>query len=383
MANILDYLDWRGDLSLSVSPFNEVDGLILSELAYLDLTQILDGKPRPQLSLYEVRQAYEALGREQKLILNDPKPLLLRAAASKRFGNMRLGAYIDEVDPERELQLSAVTFFLEDGTACVSYRGTDSSIVGWREDFNFSYQNHTAGQIGAVRYLEAVADATKTLPLRISGHSKGGNFAVYAAAFCRQDIRDNRILHVYSHDAPGFNREVAHAPEIQHILKKTDVIIPESSMVGILLSTKKEKQLVKSSGSGLYQHNPYTWQTLGTHFENAEERTGSSLFMDETLHRWLDSLDTEQRADFVRAVFDSMESSGATNMHELRTRPMTSLNAIVNAVKTMDPELQRSAGEALKKLAAVWSDTMRADLLRYLEKLGIDILPGSKEALEK
>ena len=41
MANLLDYLDWRGDLTLDKSPFNEVDNLILAELSFVDFKDIV------------------------------------------------------------------------------------------------------------------------------------------------------------------------------------------------------------------------------------------------------------------------------------------------------------------------------------------------------
>ena len=33
MANVFDYLAWRGDLPFSAAPFNAVDSLILSRLS--------------------------------------------------------------------------------------------------------------------------------------------------------------------------------------------------------------------------------------------------------------------------------------------------------------------------------------------------------------
>ena len=378
MANILDYIDWRGDLNLKEDPFNEVDGLIMSELAYLDLDGILTADPLPQMSLTEVCEHYLALGIDQSHLVNNPGPLLMKAAKCKRFGSLMLGGYINHIDRERELQLAALSVFWEDGTICAAFRGTDDSIVGWREDFNFSYQDHTAGQAEAVAYLNRMADADKGL-IRVCGHSKGGNFAVYAAAFCEGEVREKRILHVYANDAPGFRKELAETPQIQSVLGKTEVIIPESSLIGILLSTKKEKKIIRSSASGLEQHNPFTWQVLGPCFETADSRSAASLFMDETLHRWLDELSEQQRADFVHAIFDSMESAGALTFHELKTEPVATANAILSALRQMNPELQRSAFATLRKLAAAGGGALRDELLSALLRRGIDILPGGHE----
>lgn len=381
MANILDYIDWRGDLNLRDASFNEVDGLIMAELAYLDLGEILSEDPRPQMSLTEVCEHYLALGIDQSHGVNDPGPLLRKAAKCRRFGSLMLGGYINHIDPERELQLAALSIYWEDGSVCAAFRGTDDSIVGWREDFNFSFQDHTAGQTEAVAYLKRLGE-TFDGPIRVCGHSKGGNFAVYAAAFCGSELRERRILRIYANDAPGFRKELAKTLQIQSILGKTAVVIPESSLIGILLSTKKEKKIIRSSASGLEQHNPYTWQVLGPCFEAADSRSASSLFMDETLHRWLDELDDQQRADFVRAVFDAMESSGALTLHELKAEPVATANAILSAIRNMDPELQRSAFASLRKLAAAGGGTLRDEILSALVRHGIEILPGSREKTE-
>lgn len=381
MANILDYIDWRGDLNLRDASFNEVDGLIMAELAYLDLGEILSEDPRPQMSLTEVCEHYLALGIDQSHGVNDPGPLLRKAAKCRRFGSLMLGGYINHIDPERELQLAALSIYWEDGSVCAAFRGTDDSIVGWREDFNFSFQDHTAGQTEAVAYLKRLGE-TFDGPIRVCGHSKGGNFAVYAAAFCGSELRERRIQRIYANDAPGFRKELAKTLQIQSILGKTAVVIPESSLIGILLSTKKEKKIIRSSASGLEQHNPYTWQVLGPCFEAADSRSASSLFMDETLHRWLDELDDQQRADFVRAVFDAMESSGALTLHELKAEPVATANAILSAIRNMDPELQRSAFASLRKLAAAGGGTLRDELLSALNRHGIEILSGSREKTE-
>lgn len=365
MANMMDYLSWRGDLSLAVSPFNDVDGLILAELSYLNMDGVLTPELRPQLSLAEVCARYLELGNQQPPVVNNPRPLLLRAAETRRFSGMKLGGYINLVDPSRELQLAALSLFLEDGSICAAFRGTDNSIVGWREDFNFCYQDHTAGQAGAVAYLNRLADAADG-PIRVCGHSKGGNFAVFAAAFCRPSLRETRICRVYANDAPGFQQELAQSPEIQSVLEKTEVIIPESSLIGILLSTKKEKQIVQSNAEGLYQHNPFSWQVLGARFVAADSRSAASLFMDETLRRWMESLNGQERADFVQAVFGAMESSGAMTLHEMKLEPVSTANAIIGAVREMDPALQRSAFATLGKLAAAGGGALRDELMKLL-----------------
>lgn len=366
MANFLDYLDWRGDLSLQQSPFNEVDALILSELSYLNLDGILESDFTPQMDLKEIAEAYERLEKKPYLAANDPKPLLLRAASSRRFSRVKLGGYFSELIPARSVQLAALCFFLDDATVCVAYRGTDNSLVGWREDFSFCYQTHTEGQLGAAAYLERVGAAISA-PLRVCGHSKGGNLAIYAAAFSSL-LREGRVLGVYANDAPGFRPELADTPEIRATLEHSVVVIPESSLIGILLDTKQEKTIVRSSSYGLNQHNPYFWQVRGAHFELADSRSAYSLFMDETIRRWIDGLDSEQRASFITALFDSLESSGALTLSELKAAPVATAGAVLSAVRQMSPEQQHGAFAILKKLASAGGGALRVELRRMLER---------------
>ena len=325
MANILDYLDWRGDVTLEEKEFNEVDNLILSELAYADMDGIA---PSPEeggtMPLSEIWHIYQEKGTDQSYLVNNPKRLLERAASSARFGGLQLGRYVNEVDHAREIQFSAVTFYLPDGTAYVAYRGTDNTIVGWREDFNICYLNETPGQAQAVAYLNSIAEETDC-PLRVGGHSKGGNLAIFAAAFCEP---------------------------------KVDLILPESSVVGILLTNDAQRRVIKSSANGPLQHDPYTWQVMGPAFVPADGLSNASLFMNEALGKWIGGLNEEQKKILVSAVFDSLDASGAQTLAEMNANKWVSYNAVLKAVREMAPEMQKEVWGILMSLATVSRDVL-------------------------
>ena len=287
MGTILDYLAWRGDLDFAVSPFNEVDNLILAELAYTKMETIVPGIDDAEtVPIRDICSAYERMQYRVEGNANDAYPLLRSAAATLRFADIRAGAYVNKIDAEKNIQFAAVCFYLPDGSSYVAYRGTDNTLVGWREDFTIAYLSETPGQYEAVRYLERIAARTQG-PLRVGGHSKGGNLAIYASAFCSKAAGE-RILTVYSNDGPGFNRSVVDSPEYGDVLDKVCLIIPESSLIGILLSNKDEKKIVKSTANGMQQHYPYTWEVLGKNFVEAEGQSQASLFLDETLDRWVE-----------------------------------------------------------------------------------------------
>jgi hypothetical protein len=368
MADILSYLDWRGDLSFKERPFNDVDNLILSELAYLDMTGIVPGPGEEGImALRDVYPAYVQMGYDQSCMPNDPKYLASAAARSQRFGEIRLWRYVDEIDRERQIQFAAVTCFLPDGSIYVAYRGTDHSLVGWREDFNTSFMNETPGQFLAASYLNDVMAVTQG-PVMVGGHSKGGNLAVYAAAFCDVAYR-GRISIVYSNDGPGFNEKITETPEYRAVLPKVQLTIPESSVIGIIMDNKHASRIVRCSSSNwVEQHNPYSWQVNYQGFELAEAQSVSSRFLNSALDQWISSLTDEEKVIFVNAVFDSMEASGAATLEDLIEDKRASYNAIVKAARELDPEIQKSVVETLKKLGRAGTDVALGDAKKAFEQ---------------
>lgn len=332
--NMLDYLQWRGDIPFSACGLNEVDNLIFSSLAYLDLGGLVSADGSVSLTLSSLFEAYSRTGRAQNE--NSPdRPVLLKAAAeSVRFRDVALCRYINEIDTDKQIQFSAVTFRYLPDAAYIAFRGTDQTIVGWREDFNMSFLHKTPGQNAAAAYVNQIAAA---LPgrLTVGGHSKGGNFAVYAAAFC-DPAAGARIERVYSNDGPGFRQEITADERYLAILPKTEKIIPESSLVGILLSGKEDRRVVKSSAKGMAQHNPFTWCVMGAAFEEADERTKSSIFMDDTLSKWVASLSDDDLKTMFDAIFDSLDASGVKTLKDLQNNPFATYTAFLKAISKVD-----------------------------------------------
>ena len=386
MGTMLDYIAWRGDLSFRDDAFNEVDNLILSELAYTKMEEIVDGPESGRtVTLPEICAACERLGRSAEGNANDPYPLLRAAAAAPRFASIRAGAYVNIIDEERDIQFSAVSFHLEDGTLYVAFRGTDNTIIGWREDFTISYLKETPGQYEAVRYLERAAAGAEG-PLLVGGHSKGGNLAVYAAAFCNAQTRA-RIVTVYSNDGPGFNHDVVEKETYREILPRVSLFIPEASIIGILLFNKEEKTVVRSNAAGARQHDPYTWEVLGKRFVTVESQTTTSLFLDETLDRWVEGLDRDQISALVSVIFDSMEATGAQTLTELRRKRWHSYRRILQSLQKTDPAVQKTVMEMAKKLIASGRDVLREDtqstLQEWLSGLGAAVTDrGDRERKE-
>ena len=364
MPNMLDYIAWRGDLGFESSALNEVDSLIFSELAYIKMDGIAPESDGETVTLRELERLYRAAGYDQSFLVNDPYHTLASAALSARFGGIRVGRYVNRVEHDSQVQFSAATFFLPGGDVFVAYRGTDNTTVGWREDFNMNFLSVTPGQAQAAEYLNAAFGAAKG-GVYVGGHSKGGNFAVYAAAFANHPEKAERLRAVYSFDGPGFNRAVAEKEEYAAVLPKITKIVPESSIIGMLLITREPITPVKSEAKGIQQHNPYNWQLLGANFLRAEAVTGT--FADEALKKWCDSLNENQWRCLCDAVFGALDASGATTLYEINSNKLTNYNAIARALFSTDKTVYKGFTEAVKLLAVSGKDAVIDSTRRKLE----------------
>lgn len=360
MSNFLDYLKWRGDLSFARDPFNEVDNLVLSELAYIDFSPVT-GEPGNGVTL---REAYRIMSegniKTELNLSHDPWPLLEAAAGTERFGNIICDYYINIIDQETTMQFSSTVFILGEMNSFVAFRGTDDTLVGWREDFLTYYQSQNAGQTESVEYLNHIMSELDG-DVILGGHSKGGNLAIFGGAFCDEGYR-KRIRRIYSNDGPGFNDSVTNTSEYRDVLEKVELIIPESSIISLILSNKPDRVIIQSSvNGGVQQHNPYTWEVEGSKFVRADEQSKDSIFVDEHLTRWVDSMDMKEKEHLVTAFFDAMESTGAETLGELPDGKLKMNIALHRAMKKMDITVQEDVKNALKKFASSYLEVKKEE----------------------
>ena len=278
--NIFDYLEWRGELPMNQCPFNEVDNLILCQLAYAKFDGILPDKFNHSMELKQAAEMYDKMKSEDAVLFDnkDGECFYRLLISSERFSSMKICGYVNHVDADEQKQFSAMTFGLNDGTYYVAYRGTDNTLVGWKEDLNMSFMSPIPAQEEAVRYLERAAKELPGRPkFRVGGHSKGGNLAVYASQFCSDRTR-RYILDVYNNDGPGFRKE------FKSLAERIHTFVPQSSIVGMLLEYEEPYTVIHSSSiSGILQHNPFTWEVLGPRFVYEEDTDKFSQYIDRTL----------------------------------------------------------------------------------------------------
>ena len=336
MANMVDYLAWRGDIPFETAPWNEIDGLLIATLSYLDF----HGGRDPKGWTLEEMARIDLLLEGSSPSYPARKTAFASMAASERFRGCRLHHAIAMTDQEIGMQFSALCLDLPDGTTCVAFRGTDNTIVGWREDFNMAYTTRVPAQEAAILYLARAAALSKR-PLRLIGHSKGGNLAVYAAAFSKKKVQD-RIESIWSYDGPGMNRETSQSEGYLRIKEKIHSYIPQTSIIGLLMDYFEPYTVVRSNAGGISQHEPMTWQIYGPRFETLESVDQTAVVVRDTLHEWLQNSTPEQRADFVDALFGMVETTKATRVSDLTGEKLKSLLTILGSRREVDPETRKA-----------------------------------------
>ena len=346
---LLDYLKWRNDVSFDVSSFNDVDNVILSCLAYTDFGELLSEHNK----IYSIEETFKLFCekhslqevRESKQFLERVPLLFEDMVVGDRYKGTRIGYYKDVLEKETIKQFAAVVFFLPDGTNYIAFRGTDSTITGWKEDFLMSCSSDTEGAKEAVAYLNEVAKNIEG-DLILGGHSKGGNFAMYASIFCDEEVKE-RITKVYNNDGPGFRDEIIYTDEYKKAVPKICNIIPQTSIIGQLLSNYGKYTIIKSNATGIFQHDALTWEPTKDRFISSE-LDDFSKFVKVALGTWLKELDDETRQSVVSTVFSMIEETEAETFKEfgdsLFKNSKIILKELVNLPKEKREELMTAMG---------------------------------------
>lgn len=354
MANICDYLEWRGDLSFEERPFNEVDALILSCLSYLDLASCLDSEStsiKTACQRFLERFAHEPISNHVMSLATLGDDFVAPLMSSTRFGECKLRNFVDKKNESRSLQFAAVTIDLPCGDSFVSFRGTDLSLVGWREDFMLSFAISDAQRMahsylkqelkrcaakssqfvggfsqnkqGSLRNLFSKTDFTarRGPSVYVGGHSKGAALATYASTLQNKKYL-SLIQAVFSFDGPGMTQELSQVSPTQVLDKRYVRIQPAYSVVGQLFDVPEEpRTYVVSSGDGIMQHDPVTWQVLKDSFVQADGLDAEAKLVVDVIDQWLKGLSLDNRRVLTEELFEILAAGGATSFSELTTTP--------------------------------------------------------------
>jgi len=378
LANIIDYIDWRGDLDFCASPFNEIDAVILCQITYLDFEGLIPAEfCKKGVTLKQIAQSLSAAPdvedrRDTGALINrETFDLFIKAANSNRFGKIEASGFVNKIDLQKEEQFAAATFRIKkaisngrlvknmaskkicNGTpdVFIVYRGTDDTIVGWKEDFNLGYKETVPAQQDALCYLENAASFFKG-KISIAGHSKGGNLAIYAAVNAGRKIQ-NRLLTVYNNDGPGFSEDFFKTDEYLGIRQKIRSFFPQLSIVGMLFCHDTGYTTVESDNKGLYQHDPFSWHTKAVNFVQEEDTTEQSKFIASTVNQWIQELPTEEREIFIEAIFSVLNSTKAKTNSELGSNIFSSAKTMFKSYSMLSPQTRNTVGKVLQLLLKV------------------------------
>ncbi len=360
-GTLIEYLAWRGDLTFDQSPWIEIDGVIAAVISYANLGEnelVFESGRTLRLSdlaeedLLE-RYPQEGLGDSAKT----RSRFLEALARSRRFQGITVLDQVNDLDPGRNIQFSATTMDVPGVGAVVAFRGTTPSLVGWKEDFMMSYVTPIPAQTAALAYLKRTAENTAG-PLYLTGHSKGGNLALYSAAHTDPAVQD-RLAAVYSFDGPGLDDDTIASEGYKRIEPLIRSFVPSGSVVGMLMNYYPKYRVVQSNSFSILQHDPFKWKMLGRFFLAAEKVSNASQILDQALHEWLKSCTAQQRELFVTVIFSLLakKQSGEDAAEE------------ENLLKNADEESKRMIRKMINKLIGIhagisWDTNILKPLVR-------------------
>ncbi|MGT2755946.1 DUF2974 domain-containing protein [Streptococcus ovuberis] len=386
MPNLLDYLETSQHDSFYDQPINRLDILALTELSYLPFDHLVayPFNLEQACRLDELARAFKERFTEGypplSLVTKERLKLLERISSSKRFKHIKAFGYINDYNVELQKQFAAICYQFLPQKFLTVFRGTDDTLIGWKEDFYMSFMPEIPAQRSASRYLQKLI---KTLPgeYTIAGHSKGGNLAVYASSK-QEHFLQEQITAVYSFDAPGLHESTLVSPGFNAIQDKLCTIIPQGSIVGLMLEPPKEAQIVKSNAIGFQQHICFTWEIIGNDFKMVDQLTDDSLQLDQALKNWTSSLTSEELRQFFDLFFDTFIEAGIYRFSDITVNTLDKLQKINSLHKKRTPTERQLMDRIVRLLIEtrfqIWKDNQlqstvqrKEEFLHFLENLSL------------
>lgn len=331
--NILDYIDWRGDIEIEYDGFNEVDNLIFSRLSYLPFEKL---NYFNKLTIKELYYKILDSNLSTNSFLHSQDINLLRAMAlSKRYKNIIITNFNFIREKKEELQFCALTFILPNNYIYIAYRGTDNTLVGWKEDFDMTYKDFIPSQQLALTYLNNTSTFFKKI--YIGGHSKGGNLAMYASIYTKESVK-NKIIKIFNNDGPGFLENIVNSIEYKSIKSKICTFIPQTSIVGKLLNNTSNYTVIKSDESFVYQHDPYSWIIKKDSFIYLSDTDKGSKIINKVTSKWIATASLEEREKVINLCYNILTKNNFNTLDDIKNNKFDSIKKIYNEYKNMTKE---------------------------------------------
>ena len=370
LKGIIDYIKEYGEFDFNSLRYNDVDGLILSQFSYLKFDNMVSEAEAngPDVTLAELskREDINQLFSDERYARNNRR-LFKAMAASKRFGDMRLNHYISLHDDDGAMQFSAITCVTNDDIIRIAFRGTDETMIGWKEDFNMSFEETIPSQHKALEYLNYIAQNLQGT-MSLCGHSKGGNIAVYATVMCSPKVYE-RIYRVNNYDGPGFTAEFIENADARRLEEKVHKLVPHSSIIGMLFQNSEDYEVVTSKKFGILQHDPFNWIVTGDDFDRLKDLPAYIKIKNASINEWAENMDrNDQCMQFVNILFDVITTAQISDMNDFKLRDILTVSKnFLDAIEEMDDENK----ELMKKL---FRDLIEAFISQVKTQSGISIL---------
>lgn len=364
--NLLAYAEKTLHQPISDLPLGPVDFCLLNELAYLPFDALADyhGGFEQGISLAQLNQEFKndkSLRANWFLATPQRLKLLELMALSNRFSSVRLSKYRALQDQEEEVQFAALTLVIPGVLRQVIFRGTDDSLVGWQEDFHLASQDDIPAQSLALRYLTQALRVPSLVPTIVSGHSKGGHLAIYAASRLEDPGLQDELDRVLAFDSPGFASAFLEDAGYQRLLPKIHEYLPVDSQVGRLMFKSHPRTFVASGSFGIMQHFIFYWRAdeEAGDFQRVEAASKNSDRLERVIHSWLDRHSSDEIRLVVDTCFGLAMGQGYSSLLDVGQNFLSFVQTMREAAKTLDPQTAQTVQDALGDFVVLWRQDAR------------------------
>ena len=343
MGNLITYVQQYGAQTFEDKSLTDVDVLVLTEIAYLPFDEIVPKSfdVTEAISLEQLGKEFETIKEKEHennpfMITSERIELLEVVSKSQRYKEIKVFGFLNDIDDERTKQFAAVCYQWEEDKRWIIFRGTDETLIGWKEDFMMTYSDLIPAQTDAIEYLKKQAE-TFSGTLNVSGHSKGGNLSLYASAMQDEAVQ-NRIEKIYCWDSPGVHRSILGTEGYQRVVSKAKRYIPQDSIVGLMLESQVPYHIIESQGSGISQHSALMWNIEEDHFVELTELTRNSQLTDQTFKQWTEVVSDEDLKLFFDTFFELFFEMGVETVNDVYYNFRMYMQKFFEKAYRMDPE---------------------------------------------
>lgn len=370
MAHLIDYLEKVENLTFDQEPLNILDKVCINEIGYLTYEKWLTASDlKKPINLHDFAEGKELNPDYSFMVTKERVELAEAMVRSRRFASLSLSNYRSVLDKEVEKQFAAMIFSLPElDYHQLVFRGTDDSVIGWKEDFQLTYSREIPAHRSAMTFLE---DHLPNLSGRttVSGHSKGGNLALYSAVQSSTALRE-KIAELLLLDSPGLMKSLLEKPSYQELKAKMTVIRPQDSVVGVMLYWDRPAQLVAAEGIGFAQHNALTWEVdlVANDFAYEDQPTELSQRLEETFLEWIETLPNQELKQVCDLVFDTILDSGIESLDDIGIQALPQIGQMLQEFGNLSDKQKKVLQDGFNQLLWIfWKSGNKKSTLPKLE----------------